>query len=166
MTGVPGRSGKVTTAEDKAVRAEAGRKGMASRYGKTNLPPPTATDPTSDNPVERLGKPVTWGDELKRQQVEGERIQNRRREVEVQRAEVELAKAQEEHDQARGKLMTKDQHRDAVGSIVGAIVESSSSLLTAAVSLHPPEQQPMARHQFEQALAAWRIEAMKRIKAG
>jgi hypothetical protein len=114
MSGVKGRSGKLTTAAQKASASERGKKGMASRWGTPPaIPPSTATDPTSDDADARLGKPVTWGDELKRQQVEGERIQNRRRAVEVERAEVELTRAQDERDEARGKLLTREHHRAA-----------------------------------------------------
>lgn len=164
MTGIKGRSGKATTLDAKLAKAAGGAKAGRGRPLVAALPPSTATDLASDDPVERLGKPLTWGDELKRQQVEGERIQNRRREVEVQRAEVELAKAQDERAIARGDLRTREQYRESVAAIVARIIEASSTLTTASVSQHPPERQPAARHQFEQALAAWRSSAMALIK--
>lgn len=164
MTGIKGRSGgKATTLDEKAQKAKA----TAAREEKRNAKRPETphgSDPTSDDPVVRLGRPVTWSDELKRQQVVGERIQNRRREVEVQRAEVELARAQDEHALARGDLRTREQFRESVAAIVAAMVEASSSLTLAAISSHPPERQPAARHQFESALAAWRTSAMALIK--
>ena len=168
MTGVKGRSGKATTLEAKLAKAAGGRKaGRGRPLGQSppSLPPAGAIDPTSDDADARLGKPLTWGDELKRQQVEGERIQNRRREVEVQRAEVELNRAREEADEASGRRLSKDKHRESVAAIVGEIVDAASSLLTAAVSLHPPERQPQARHQMEIAINEWRRAAAERIKA-
>lgn len=156
------------TPEGRQARRKAGLAGGNARIGRAGpqLPPPegsvvhspallSAFPDLKDYPF-AITEPLALKDALDAAVKKSKAAQ----------AEVELEEARDRRDQARGKLMTKDQHRDAVGSIVGAIVESSSSLLTAAVSLHPPEQQPMARHQFEQALAAWRIEAMQRIKAG
>lgn len=166
MPGVIGRSGKATTLEAKLAKAEGGRKaGRGRPLNGPALPPPTG-DPTADDPVERLGKPMTWGDELKRQQVEGERIQNRRREVEVQRAEVELAKAQDERDLTNGKRLTKEQHRAAVQSVVELILASVPILTDAALSQHPPEQHPTVRHALTKAEAAFRLAAMAAIKQG
>ena len=167
MSGVKGRSGKLTTAAQKASASERGKKGMAKRWGTGNLPPvPEGLDPTADDADARLGKPVTWGDELKRQQVRGEEIQNERREVEVERAKVELAKAQDERDLANGKRLTKDQHRTAVQSVVELILASVPILTDAALSQHPPEQHPTVRHALTKAEAAFRLAAMAAIKQG
>lgn len=107
MAGVKGRSGKLTTADQKAMASTRGRAAAAARWGSSLPPPPSPENAESDDPVLRLGKPLTWGDELKRQQVEGEKIANRKREVEVSRAEVELQRAKDEADQSRGRLVDR-----------------------------------------------------------
>jgi len=165
MSGIKGRSGKLTTAAQKSSASERGKTGMAKRWGAADIPPiPVGLDPASDDPVARLGKPVTWGDELKRQQVEGERIQNRRREVEVQRSEVELAKAKDERDLARGALKTRDEFRASITAIVEEIVSRLSILVDAAVETHQPEQQPRVRHLMEAAVYKLRDDVRAKLK--
>jgi hypothetical protein len=167
MSGVKGRSGKLTTVGQKASASERGKKGMAKRWGTGNLPPvPEGLDPTADDADARLGKPVTWGDELKRQQVEGERIQNRRRQVEVQRAEVELAKAQDERDIASGRQVTKEWHATEVRALSELFVSRLSQITDAALSLIPPEQQPAARHALDRAVDAYRKDVAAAAKDG
>jgi hypothetical protein len=117
MTGIKGRSGKATTLAAKQAKSAGGAKGGRGRSSAPSLPPSTATDPLSDDPVQRLGKPLTWGDELKRAQVDGERTQNRRREVEVQRAEVELRRAREEADEASGRRVLRTDMDAAVKKV-------------------------------------------------
>lgn len=163
MSGVKGRSGKLTTSKQKTSASERGKKGMAARWGTSLLPPPTG-DPSAEDPVLRLGKPVTWGDELKRQQVEGERIQNRRREVEVQRAEVELAKAQDEHAKERGQLRSLEWIRERDASRVDIILSHLPILVDAALATHPPEQQPKARHAMDQAVAEFRRKVSESLR--
>jgi hypothetical protein len=160
MSGIKGRSGKLTTAEQKASASERGKLGMAKRWGKTNIPPtPTGIDPSSDDPVLRLGRPVTWGDELKRQQVEGERIQNRRRQVEVDRAAVELARAQDERDTARGKLLPADEARAAMRDLAAVLLSHVPVIVDAALALVPVEAQPTARLKLDAAVAEFRRRA-------
>lgn len=111
MTGIKGKSGgKALTAEAKAKKAAAGASRGASQIS-------TPLDPTARDPEKRLGLPVTWGDELKRRQVEGEAIQNRRREIEVQRAEVELENAKTEAQESRGRLVDRSE-LDKVAAII------------------------------------------------
>lgn len=164
MSGVIGRSGKATTLDAKLAKAAGGRK--AGRGRPLNAPalPPATGDPTADDPVARLGKPLTWGDELKRQQVEGERIQNRRREVEVKRAEVELLKSRDERDLARGALKTKVEFRESVTTIVEEIVSRLSILVDAATETHQPEQQPRIRHLMEAAAYKLRDEVRSKLR--
>lgn len=164
MSGIKGRSGKLTTAEQKASASERGKKGMATRYGAPPaLPPSTAVDPESDDPVERLGQPLTWGDELKRQQVKGEEIQNQRRAVEVQRAEVELAKAQDDRAEARKLLIPRADHIRDIRAIIDAIISDLTPISDAAVNFVPPEQQPRMRHIMDQAIHTFRVAAAERI---
>jgi hypothetical protein len=105
----------------------------------------------------QAGRPLNWGDIKRREEVRGEFILNEARAEELDAKRFANAKA-------RGEHLTREQHRAAVASVVAAIIEASSTLTTAAVSLHAPEQQPMARHQFESALAQWRESAMALIK--
>lgn len=108
MAGIKGQSGgKALTAEDKAKKAAATAAREAKRREK--LSAPAVLDPRSEDPKKRLGLPLTWGDELKRRQVEGETIQNKRRQVEVSRAEVELQRAKDEAQEARGKLVERSE---------------------------------------------------------
>ncbi len=162
MTGRPGRSGKLTTAAQKASAADRARK----RWGQADIPPlPPGLDPGSDDPDVRLGKPVTWGDELKRQQVRGETIQNDRRQIEVQRAAVELARAEDERDEARGKLLTLDQHRERLRKLTETWLAHLTSLSDACLAAVPPEHQPAARHKLDAALAKYRAEVSEAVKS-
>jgi hypothetical protein len=156
MAGIKGRSGRVTTAEQKEARAAAGR----ASHGLPPNPPPL--DPEADDPVARLGRPITWGDELKRAQVEGERTQNRRRQIEVERAAVELERARDEADEARGKLIPRKDLEAALSSIRDAWWRSAqviTSDLLAALPGLPIE----AREQVRRAADAAIIKAAERV---
>lgn len=154
MVGIKGKSGgKATTPEAKALKSQAARVREERRAKTVAI-------------KGQLGDPVTYGDLLKSVQVDGELLQNERRAIEVQRAEVELAKAQDEHDKERGNLLTKEQHRAAVQSVVELILASVPILTDAALSQHPPEQHPTVRHALTKAEAAFRLAAMAAIKQG
>lgn len=160
---------KTTDPTARRARQLAGQRGGANR-GRGGSPPSPDDDvpeaermpPEDDmlgllpgtNPYDRafLRTRGRFGymDAKTREQSNGELLNNEKRRMEI--------------DQARGKLLTRAEHREAVSSIVMAILEASSSLTAAAVSLHPPEQQPVARHQFEAALSKWREAAMALIK--
>lgn len=160
MVGIKGRSGgKALTPEDKAKKMAA----AAARVAQ-DLPPPDPAHADADDPVLRLGKPLTWGDELKRQQVEGERIQNRRRHVEVDRAAVELARAQDERDEARGKLVLKTDRDKALADLAAVMVADLSILVDAGVALVPVEHRPQARHLMDKAVAQYRQVIADRLK--
>lgn len=168
MTGVKGRSGTRSTPEQKARASAAAKVASDARWSAGSAQPgqpgiAAMLDPESDDPDKRLGKPMSWGDELKRQQVEGEKIANRKREVEVQRAEVELARAQDERDEARGKLLTRDDHRASVQTVVEKILANLSIITGAAIATHPPEAQPSVRHLMTQAETEFRLAAMKAL---
>jgi hypothetical protein len=162
MAGVKGRSGKATTLEAKLAKAAGGAKGGGNRSRQPALPPSTATDLASDDPVKRLGKPLTWGDELKRQQVEGERIQNRRREVEVQRAKVELATATDKARESSGKLRTMEWIRERDEKWNRAVedrLDLVERILDTIDGITPDQ-----RKAYLTAARAWRLET-KRILA-
>lgn len=162
MTGIKGRSGKATTLEAKRAKAAGGAKGGRGRSSAPALPPSGATDPKSDDPVKRLGKPLTWGDELKRQQVEGERIQNLRRQVEVRRAEVELATATDKANEASGKLRSLEWIRardEAWNAATDDRLNLVERLLDQVDGITPDQ-----RKAFLTVARAWRLET-KRILA-
>lgn len=176
MTGVKGRSGKTSDPKARRQRALAGQKGGRSSGGGTysggsggfdsgpdpidpeRMPP----DPGAgfldllpgSNPYDKVVTKTKgrfgYLDAKAREQSNGELLANEKR--------------QQDLAVARGKLLTREQHRAAVASVVTAIIEASSTLTTAAVSLHAPEQQPVAQHQFEAALSKWRESAMALIK--
>jgi len=188
MSGVKGRSGKATTPEAReakrhggmlagrgrplprdsdgnAVRPDAGM--PPSMRPPSNLPPPPSPeDRDSDDPIVRIGKPFTWPDELKKEQVRGEQLANEKRAIEIQKAAVELEKAKDERDIARGRLLTRDAHRQAVGEIIAELVAGLDGLIGIAAALVPPEQQPGTRHAMTQAVAEIRTEMAARVKSG
>lgn len=166
--GYTGRSMKTTDSTARRARQLAGQRGGTNR-GRGGAPPDGDDIPEAErmppeddmlgllpgtNPYDRafLRTRGRFGymDAKTREQSNGELLNNEKRRMEI--------------DQARGKLLTRAEHREAVAAIVTSILEASSSLATAAVSLHPPEQQPVARHQFEAALSKWREAAMALIK--
>jgi hypothetical protein len=180
MGGVKGRTGKAITPEQKEAKSRAGKIGMASRWGtppdpslppplrpSASLPPPPSLeDRDSDDPIVRIGKPFTWPDELKKEQVRGEQLANEKRAIEIQKAAVELEKAKDERDIARGKLLTRDAHRQAVGELVAELVAGLDGLVGVAAALVPPEQQPGTRHAMAQAIAKIRADMAARMKGG
>lgn len=163
MVGVKGKSGgKAKTPAEKAKKAAAGQLSHGKSAPPSAPTPPAATDPHADDPILRLGKPQTWGDELKRQQVEGERIQNRRREIEAKRAEVELATALDKANEARGKLWTSEQVRvrdEKWNAAVDDRLDLVERLLDTIDGITPDQ-----RKAFLTASRAWRLET-KRILA-
>lgn len=189
MGGVKGRTGKAITPEQKEAKSRAGKIGMASRWGgrprpaepdaspgpslppplrpSASLPPPPSLeDRDSDDPIVRIGKPFTWPDELKKEQVRGEQLANEKRAIEIQKAAVELEKAKDERDIARGRLLTRDAHRQSVGEIIAELVAGLDGLVGVAAALVPPEQQPGTRHAMAQAIAKIRADMAARMKAG
>lgn len=108
MAGVKGRSGVATTREHKLAKAAAARKRWGSPEPGTLAPGPPGKPP---QPIDgdlrtiaehdaHIGRPVTWGDALKRLQLIEQDIINERREVELEGAQVDL-------DERRGRLVER-----------------------------------------------------------
>ena len=186
MSGVKGRSGKSLSPEAREAkrlggmlarrgrpltRAEDGTPIIPSpapperpRGASTLPPPPSEEDRLSDDPEIRIGKPFTWPDELKKEQVKGEQLANAKRAIEIQKAEVELEKSKDERDIARGKLLSRESHRASVAAVVASIVTALDTLPGIAAELVPPEQRPMAMHRMQQAIAKLRAEIAEKVK--
>ena len=121
MAGVKGRSGKVTTAASKAKRSAAARKRWGEKPAPVSPPNPAPTAlPKTKGKVGRLrsiaehdvhlGLPQSYGDALKRLQLDEQVSINKRREVELAKAKVDL-------DEHRGRLVPRDDLTRAVAKI-------------------------------------------------
>ena len=166
MTGKKRRSGCAVTPEAKAKKARAtaireAARGLDREERRAAMPPKKAT---SDDPVERLGQPVTWGDELKKQQVSGVTKENKKKDVELQMAMVGLAKAKDERDIANGKRLTRSEHDEAIADLAAKCIERLSLITDVAIGLVPPEAQPGARHEMARAVEAYRLQVRSDIK--
>lgn len=122
MTGVKGRSGKVTTPEQRAARREAARAGGNAKAGRTT--------------GGRLAKPKFkvqgWVD-LK-DQLECE-IKRRK----IKAADIEVEIAQTKLDQERGRLLTRDQVEERDEKADALILGHLDALVAFAGTLVPPE---------------------------
>lgn len=121
------------TPEQRADRVRAGAAGAAKRYGITAEAPEyakTGEQLPKDKPAtlqdydRLLGRPVSWTDAIKREQVQGEIIANEERADEAR--------------QRRGKLFTREQvearereYDEIVMAALSRLPEFASSLVTA-----------------------------------
>jgi hypothetical protein len=169
MSGVKGRSGKVTTPEQREARRQAAIAGgnaalAAAAERRTPVPPPTSS---IDHPAGLLAAfpelasypfPICEPLGLK------DALECVGKSYKAKESEVELEMAKDKRDIARGKLLTREAHRQAVAAIVESIVSSLDSLPGVAAELVPPEQQPIARHKMQMAIAKLRAEIAEKIK--
>jgi hypothetical protein len=79
-------------------------------------------------------------------------------------SEVELEMAKDKRDLARGKLLTREAHRQAVATLMEFVVASLETLPGVAAELVSPEQQPAARHRMTCAIAKLRAELAERVR--
>jgi hypothetical protein len=140
MTGKKGRSGRITTPEQKRARSDAARK----RWGL----PPSVARPDADEPTDgpapeptgelrtiaehdaHIGRPMTWPDALKRLQMVEQHIINDRREVELERTRAEL-------DEAMGRLVPRADLDAAIASIRDAWWRSAQQITSDVLSALP-----------------------------
>ena len=66
----------------------------------------------------------------------------------------------------RGVLILKSVHRESVAIIVSQILSHIGALVDTAVRLHPPTEQPAARHKLNQAVLTLREAARLTIRGG
>ena len=166
MSGQKGRTGRAITPEAKATKARAtavreAARGLDREERRAAMPPEKAA---ANNSVKRLGQPMTWGDELKKQQVIGVTKENKKKDVELQMAMVGLAKAKDERAVANGKRLTRSEHDEAIADLAAKCIERLSLITDVAIGLVPPEAQPSARHAMARAVEAYRIQVRSDIK--
>ena len=166
MSGQKGRTGRAITPAAKAAKARAtaireAARGLDREARRAAMPPAKAA---ANDSVERLGQPMTWGDELKKQQVIGVTKENKKKDVELQMAMVGLAKAKDERAVANGKRLTRSAHDEAIADLAAKCIERLSMITDVAIGLVPPEAQPGARHEMARAVEAYRLRVRSDIK--
>jgi hypothetical protein len=166
MSGKKGRTGIAITPAAKATKARATAIREAARHmdreeRRAAMPPERVA--ASDS-VERLGQPMTWGDELKKQQVVGATKENQKKDIELQMAQVALARAKDDRAAAIGKLLTRRAHDEAIAELAAKCIERLSLITDAAIGLVSPEAQPAARHAMTHAVEAYRVQVRADIR--
>lgn len=163
--GAKGRSGRASTLAHKQAKSDAARK----RWG---LPPAGSIAPgTGGKPPQELtgelrtiaehdlhmGRPVTWGDALKRMQLVEQDIINERREVELEKSRMEF-------DAARGLLVERSELDRALAKLRDAWwreAQQIAGLSVARLATLPGDVRAMVKVAIESEVAA----SAERVKA-
>ena len=140
MSGKKGRSGRATTPEAKRARSDAARKRWGQPPAGTYAPGAPGQPPqelvgdlrTIAEHDEHMGRPVTWGDALKRLQLVEQNIVNDRREVELDEARLKFAvaagKMVERAELERAVLKVRDAGWSEAQRIAGMVLARLSDL--------------------------------------
>lgn len=177
MTGVPGRSGKVSTPEHREAKRRAGQlAGIATREARAARSAlalgdlPAGSDDAPDEqetglpPIEpgRFDNaPFTVSNWMDLKDLKAVELAD----VKIATARVELERAQSERDQARGKLLTSEQVREREAARTEMILAEIGRLVDAAVATHDPQHQPACRHAMDRAVAEFRAAIAARIRS-
>jgi hypothetical protein len=168
MSGVKGRSGKISTPEQREERRRlnidaAHASAQAKADMRATVPAPSEVEHPAALLVafpELATYPFPIHDPLGlRDALECVGKIHKARE-----SEVELEMAKDKRDLARGKLLTREAHRQAVATIVEFIVASLETLPSVAAELVSAEQQPAARHRMSCAIAKLRAELAEKVR--
>lgn len=161
MVGVKGRSGRPSTPEHATQKRLAGIASAAARYGSQATPKPPESPPPQLAGIEdydaQLGRPSTWGDAKRREEVRGELTLNQARVVDLEKAQAALA-------QLRGSLLTRDQAVREVADYAAALLDGLSAIIDAGLAHVPQERQPAARLSMQRAIDAIRLKAVADIR--
>ena len=140
MSGKKGRSGRATTPEAKRARSDAARKRWGQPPAGTYAPGAPGQPPqelvgdlrTIAEHDEHMGRPVTWGDALKRMQLVEQDIINERREVELDEARLKFSvaagKMVERAELERAVLKVRDAWWREVQSVAGMVLQRLSAM--------------------------------------
>ena len=166
MSGKPGRSGKARTPEERQAKREFARMGGRAKAGRTMRDAVRPEGSVSHSPAllaavpDAADYPFPVPDGLAAKDLMEFLLKRKK----VEQAEVELDEARIKRDLSRGALKTKTEYREAITAIVEEIVSRLSILTDAAVSTHPPEQQPRVRHLMDTAARQLREEVRMKLK--
>lgn len=155
MTGIKGKSGKITTAAQRTARRLAGQAG-----GRSSKPRPSLVDDDDhdDAPAVKSRFPIrNWMDLKDAKSVE-------LADVKIATAQVELETKRTEHAQAAGDLLTSAQVDDYLGRVRELILDRLNELTDTAISLMPLEAQVSARPKMLARLAEFRSTLRDEIK--
>lgn len=169
MTGMPGRSGKARTPEERQAKRRYAQMGGNAAAGRVPIDPdtPPTEGSVQHSPAllaafpELAGYPFPVPDSLALKDA----LEAALKQAKAKQADVELDEARAKRDVSRGKLLPIDAIRAREQARLDLIVSKLSIITDAAVNLHPPERQPTARHAMDQAVADFRRQIAEAIRA-
>lgn len=159
MTGVKGRSGRVTTPEQREARrlaAQAG--GLAAARREADRTAANAPEVDAGPSAESGQFPVACWMDLK------DKLECELRLRKIEQADIEVERAEIERDKARGDLLTAERAREREAARVERILQRLGTIVDTALSQFAPERQPEVRLAITRGIDAFRAEIANDIR--
>jgi hypothetical protein len=167
MVGIKGRSGKVTTPEQRLARRAAARLGGQAKAAKTRAPrarqpdDEDERDPDDDVPDvdQETGRKIEGWIDYK------DSLDCRIKREKIKILTIEAATKQDERDKVRGKLKTVEQVAERDARILEVYLGSLQELTEGAIRLFPSSDQARARSRMDGLLQDFRRTLAEKLTA-